>query len=123
MPNALAEAVGLYGDLFSAAHGWYTANGYTYTTPECILLFRPCRKSDYAKLCSLEEADCWWVELAIGSRAPGVLAIVCPHPLPYVGWQRGIRDDPKPRFFPFQKAKNLYELHQGSRPSSRASSR
>jgi hypothetical protein len=61
------------------------------------------------------DADCWWVELAIGEKAPSIFARIVPWSLPYVGWQRGVRDDLKPRFFPFNKAKAIYEFFNESR--------
>ena len=65
-----------------------------------------------------DDADCWWAELAIGDKAPSIFARILPWSLPYVGWQRGVRNDLRPRFFPFNKALAIYEFFNESSGSS-----
>lgn len=109
LPNAIEVALGLYGPNFAKIHGHYTLNGFCYSQPDVLLLFRPALRSRLEEW-NPDGADCWWVELAIGAEAPSIFARIVPWSLPYVGWQRGLRSDFKPRFFPFTKAKAIYEL-------------
>ena len=115
--NAIERALDLYGEEFARVHGFYSQHGYCYSEPEALVLFRPCLRERFWEV-NPASPDCWWVELAIGEKAPAIFARIVPWSLPYVGWQRGARNDLKPRFFPFTKAKALYELQGRFSPSS-----
>jgi hypothetical protein len=105
--SAISEAIQLYGADFSRVHGLYLEHGYCYSGPTVLVLARPCIESDYKRWVSVEEADAWWVEMAVGPL--GLLALYSNivFPLPKIGWAREFKGKPKPRFYNFSKLKTV----------------
>lgn len=57
--------------------------------------------------CEMEEADAWWIELAIGGM--DVLLGKLPFAFPRIGWAREFKGKPEPRFWDMNTlAKKLY---------------
>lgn len=107
LPNAVAEGLRLYGDQFARTHGVYSQYGYVYSEPGRICMFRPCKRENWQEWVLGGEADCWWVELAIGYKSLRRFWQVAPYHLPYVGWQRGLRGNDAPRFYSFDRLGTL----------------
>ena len=106
--SAIRKALELYGPEFPSVHGLYLEHGNTYSEPGMLGLARPCDSTNYQKWVDLADADAWWVELAVGPNALGILYSHIPFPLARIGWARQLGGRQRePRFYNFQKVKRI----------------
>lgn len=96
-------ALSIYGEQFAQTHGIYSEHGYVVSSPSSLCMARPCVERDWQRWVRPDEADAWWVEMAIGPRALQSLIKQFPFPLPRVGWQRGARGDDRARFYNYER--------------------
>lgn len=106
---AIDKAIERYGDNFSLIHGHYTKYGYCVSSPTTLCLARPCIERDWQRWVQPEQADAWWVEIAIGPLCD--ILHYFPFKLPRVGWQRGWRDDGRPRFYNLDRLTKFRNVH------------
>lgn len=108
--SAIKQAIELYGSDFPRVHGLYLEHGYCYSEPEMLALARPCVSGDHLRWVSPNEADAWWIELAIGKDALSILYSHIPFPLPKIGWAREFNGRPNPRFYNYNKLKSILKV-------------
>lgn len=109
--SAIQDAIKLYGNDFARLHGLYLERGYCYSEPGMLALARPCVEADYRMWVEPNQADAWWVELAIGRNSLGILYSHIPFALPKIGWRRDFKGDERPRFYDFYKVANIIKRH------------
>ena len=96
--NILAQAKDLYdkcGIDMSADIAAYCAHGYVWISPNSFLLAKPVSsKSETppADQWNVEDADAWYVNMAVGDVKDFINKI--PYPLPLVGWMRETKNQP-----------------------------
>lgn len=110
--HAIKTALSIYGQRFSLIHGIYSEHGYVVSTPTTLCLARPCIEREWERWVELDEADAWWVEMAIGPNALSNLLKQFPFRLPRVGWQRGARGDDRPRFYNYDRLIKFSHEHK-----------
>jgi hypothetical protein len=105
--TAVEKALAHYGSHFNLIHGHYSQYGYVVSSPDSLCLARPCVERDWRQWVQPEEADAWWVEIAIGPL-PRLLHYF-PFKLPRVGWMRGWRNDERVRFYDYERLTKFYK--------------
>jgi hypothetical protein len=106
---AIDKAIERYGHNFNLIHGHYSKFGYVVSSPDTLCLARPCVESNWREWVEPQEADAWWIEIAIG-RLPNIIHYF-PFKLPRVGWQRGWRNDERPRFYSLNRLIKLSHVN------------
>ena len=74
----------------------YMTNGYVFVTPQSLLLGKAVRKDggDPDGQWNVTAPDAWYVKTAVGEDCISEFIDRIPHPLPYVGWSRALKDKP-----------------------------
>jgi hypothetical protein len=104
--NILAQAKDLYekcGIDMNRDIAAYCANGYVFITPDSFLLGKAVNsKSDIhpQDQWNVEDADAWYVNMAVGDVKDFISKI--PYPLPLVGWMRQLKSQPV-RWYDFKR--------------------
>ena len=105
--NILAELKSFYDKI--GCDPWkymsmYIQNGYFFSSPNHILFGKPVRKDegDHINQWNPIGADAWYVRCAIGESGVSQFIEQIPYPLPYVGWQRQLKNK-KVKFYELTK--------------------
>ena len=74
----------------------YMAGGYVFVTPKSLLLGKAVRRDggDPDKQWNVTAPDAWYVKTAVGESCISEFIERIPHPLPYVGWCRALKQKP-----------------------------
>ena len=97
--NILAQAKEFYDKLDDSMEediARYMANGYVFVTPDSLLLGKAVRKDggDPVDQWNVTAPDSWFVKTAIGESCISEFIERIPYPLPFVGWQRALKNKP-----------------------------
>ena len=93
--NAIAEARRLYeprGLAIEADLANYLQYGYVFAEPGRLLLGRPCVSTRIKDWVAAEDADGWYVRLAVGKGAVKWFVERMPFYLPWLCWHRQFKD-------------------------------
>ena len=83
----------------------YMAHGCVYITPNSLLVFKPVKKDSYVRPCDqwdVRDPNAWYVQAIIG-RVKDLIKYI-PYDLPYIGWERGVKQNPL-KWFDFNSLK------------------
>ena len=83
----------------------YAARGYVFITPQSLLLGKAVRTDIDVHpddQWNMVGPDAWYVRTAVGGNAISEFINLIPHPLPYVGWMRQLKQKPV-KWYEFNK--------------------
>lgn len=72
----------------------YMANGCVYISPNSLLVFKAVKKNCEVRPCNqwnVKDPDAWYVQAVIGKVKDLIKYI--PYDLPYIGWERGVKQN------------------------------
>jgi len=75
----------------------YAARGYVHITPQLLILGKTVRTDIDVHpddQWNVVAPDAWYVRTAVGGNAISEFINLIPHPLPYVGWMRQLKQKP-----------------------------